>query len=472
MNFATDEHSLLRTPLARKLYHEQAANLPIIDFHSHLSARDLADDRVFATLTELWITPDPYKHRALRQLGVPERVITGDAPDEEKFNAWAAALPRLIGHPLHPWSAIELARYFDIGTPLSAASAPDIWHRTRELLVRPTHTACGLLGTTRVACVCTSDRFLDPLDDHRRLAGRADFPQVLPSLRADDALAVQSPEFPAWVRNLGEVTGTRISRLADYFAALEDRLDAFAAHGCLLSDHGLDTFEYTTTSEGEAERPFRRALEGGALDVSESRALRSYLLAALGASYARRGWAMQLHLGAQRETSSRLRDQTGPTGGYATIGQPTPIPLLCRFLDDLERRQALPRMLLYPLHPGDYAPLATLTGSFTEEGVAGKLQCGPAWWFNDHLLGMRQHLDALSHYGCLSTFVGMTTDSRSLLSMTRHEYFRRILCDYLGEQAAAGRFPDDYDLLADYVRRIAYDNARTWLRLPLPPFSP
>jgi len=468
MNSAWNEHFLLQTPLGRRLYHEQAAMLPIIDFHSHLSARDLAADRVFANLTELWIAPDPYKHRALRHLGVPESLITGSSSDYEKFLAWAASLPRLLGNPLHQWSDLELRHTFGITQALDTSSAEVVWNRTLDLLTRPSHSARALLALAPVACVCTSDRLLDDLADHRHLAGKLNATRVLPSIRADDALAVQSRDFPSWVQALGERTRVSINGLDDFLAAIEVRLEDFAVHGCVLSDHALDMFDYATTPASEADRAFRRRLEGRALEPGEVRALRSHLLAHLGTSYGRRGWAMQLHLGAQRDTSSRLRERVGPAGGYATIGQPANIGALCRFFDDLEREGVLPRTVIYSLHPGDYAPLAALPGSFTEEGVAGKVQCGPAWWFNDHVLGIRHHLDAISHYGFLSSFIGMTTDSRSLVSMTRHEYFRRILCDYLGEQAAAGRLPDDFALLSDCVRRIAYDNARHWLRLPLP----
>jgi glucuronate isomerase len=467
-----DDHFLLRSPLARRLYHEHAAVLPIIDYHSHLDAGDLAADRRFRDLTQLWIEPDQYKHRALRSLGVPESHITGPASPLEKFTRWAAAVPQTLGNPLFHWSALELKNYFGITGPLDASSAADVWASCQTQLQAPTHTARRLLARANVECVCTSDRLLDDLAGHRTLA-QSDFgPRVLPSLRADDALAVDYPEFRNWVRELGPATGSAITDLEGYLHALSARLEVFAAHGCTVSDHGLDVFDYTTTPKPVAAAAFHRALAGEALAADDSRALRSFVLAHLAEAYGRRGWVMQLHLGAQRHTSSRLRQIAGKAGGFATIGRTADIPSLCQFFDDLESAGALPKTILYTLNPADNPALAALTGSFSEDGVGGKIQFGPAWWFNDHALGIRQHLDAISHFGLLSTFIGMTTDSRSLLSMSRHEYFRRILCDYIAQQVQAGAYPDDAGFLADYVRKIAYENARAWLPVPATATTP
>jgi glucuronate isomerase len=376
---------LLKTKTAWRLYHDHAEGLPIIDFHNHLSARDLADDRRFENITQLWIATDPYKHRAMRIAGVPERLITGDATDREKFDAWAATVPKTIGNPLFHWTALELKRHFDITEPLSPATAERVWDACSDRR----YTARQLISN--VECLCTSDRLTDDLSAHARLA---DFTtRVLPSVR--DAEMVDAKRF-----------------------------DEFQHLGCRLADHGTDNFQS---------------------------------LLPLAREYARRGWVMQLHFGAQRETSSRLRKLAGPAGGYATIGNSCDIPSLCRFLDDLEKEDCLPRTILYPLNPADYAAIATLTGSFP-----GKVQFGPAWWYNDHALGIRHHLDTLASYGLLSTFVGMTTDSRCLLSMVRHEYFRRVLCDWLGDKVEDGELPSDLGWL---VRAIAYENARQWILL-------
>lgn len=431
---------LLTTGAARRLYHEFAAGLPIIDYHNHLNARDLAEDRVFENVTQLWVAADPYKHRAMRIAGVPERLITGYASDRERFDAWAATVPQTAGNPLFHWTALELKRYFDIDELLSPASAGKIWDACNELLRSKKFSARQLIARANVECLCTSDALQDDLLAHGKLAKsfaesaappaggdagkfktagkatrsvvnkslRASAPaaafRVLPSLRVDD---------PAAIRCEG----------------LSKQLDRFHASGCRLADH-------STLPE----------------DTS--------IMQRLAAEYARRGWILQLHLGAQRQTSSRLRSLAGPAGGYATIGNAGDLPRLCQFLDALEKAQALPRTVLYPLNPADYAAVATLTGSFAEDGVRGKIQFGPAWWYNDHALGIRQHLDALAHYGLLSTFIGMTTDSRSLLSMVRHEYFRRVLCDWLGAQVENGSLPGDNALLGTLVRGVCYENAR------------
>jgi len=380
---------LLKTKTARRLYHEHAEHLPIIDYHNHLDARDLADDRRFENITQLWIATDPYKHRAMRIAGVSERLITGDASDREKFDAWAATVPQTLGNPLFHWTALELKRYFGITELLSPDTAGRIWDTCNSR----SYTARQLIAQTNVECLCTSDRITDNLEAHARLAKSGFATRVLPSLR--DA------EMPDAAR-----------------------LDEFQRLGCRLADHAVVGFD-------------------------------SELLRVFGREYARRGWIMQLHIGAQRETSSRLRNLAGPAGGYATIGNACDIPSLCRFLDDLEKEDCLPRTILYPLNPADYAAIATLTGSFP-----GKLQFGPAWWYNDHALGIRHHLDTLAHYGLLSTFIGMTTDSRNLLSMVRHEYFRRVLCDWLGDKVETGELPADVGQL---VRAIAYENARRWI---------
>lgn len=454
---------LLRTKSARRLYHEFAASAPILDYHCHLDPRDLAADRRFGNLAQLWVTGDPYKHRAMRIAGVPEGVITGEASEREKFDAWAATVPLTLGNPLHHWTALELKRYFGIDELLTAQSADRVWAAANERLAAPGFSARGLLAQRGVECVCTSDRLLDDLAPHA--AATSGGLRVLPSLRADDVTAVDAPEFVAWVRQLGEVTGARIGDYADFRAAVTQRLHVFSRAGCRLSDHALDEFSYTSVSESDTAALFGRRLGGEALSATEAMRLRSGLLRFLGTEYAHRGWIMQLHLGAQRRTSSRLRRLAGPAGGYAGIGRACDIPSLCAWFDDLEAAGALPRTILYPLNPADFAPLAVLAGSFVEDGVPGKLQLGPAWWFNDHAAGMRAQLEAIANYGLLAVFIGMTTDSRSLLSMARHEYFRRVCCDWLGAQAEAGAMSDNLDELGALVRAICSENARRVLAL-------
>lgn len=456
---------LLGSPTARRLFHEVAAPLPVVDFHCHLDPQVLAQNRRFGDLTELWIAHDPYKHRAMRMAGVPERVITGPASAREKFDAWAATVPRTIGNPLHHWTALELQRYFAIEEPLTAESAERIWTAANARLVEPAFTARGLLAQRHVHCLCTSDRLLDDLSPHAMLAREGGTLRVWPSLRADDLVAVEQAGFPAWVRELGTAVGGEISNYDDFRAAVTRRLDYFSAAGCRLSDHGIDDFRYQTVNDAETAALFGRRLGGEVLPLIEAMRLRSGLLRFLGASYAQRGWIMQVHLGAQRHTSSRLRRLVGPAGGYAGIGGGCDIPSLVAWLDDLERVDALPRTVLYPLNAADFAPLAVLSGSFVEDGVPGKVQLGPAWWFNDHAAGMRAQLEASANYGLLSVFIGMTTDSRSLLSMVRHEYFRRIACDWIGAQAETGALPAATGELTALVRALCHDNAARALSL-------
>ncbi|MBI5693453.1 MAG: glucuronate isomerase [Verrucomicrobia bacterium] len=456
---------LLGSPPARRLYHEYAADLPILDYHCHLDPGDLAADRRFPNLAQLWVIGDPYKHRAMRLAGVPERLITGDASDREKFDAWAATVPLALGNPLHLWTALELQRYFGIEEALGPGSADRIWRVAQARLAEPGFTARGLLRQRRVAAVCTSDRLLDDLSAHAALATMEDAPRVLPSLRADDVVAVESPEYAAWLARLGERAGGAVRDYPAFRAAVSARLDAFAAAGCRLSDHGLDEFAYVATSEAETAALYGRRASGEELGPAECVRLRSGLLRWLGGEYARRGWILQLHLSAQRRTSSRLRRHAGAAGGYAAVGRTVDVPSLCAWFDDLERAGGLPRVILYPLNPADFGPLAVLTGSFAEDGVAGRLQLGPAWWYNDHAHGMRAHLDAVASHSLLAVFLGMTTDSRSLLSMVRHEYFRRVFCDWLAGQARTGLMPDDPEQLGALVRAVCFGNARRALNL-------
>ncbi|HEX8199136.1 MAG TPA: glucuronate isomerase, partial [Isosphaeraceae bacterium] len=403
---------LLGSKTARRLFHEHAAGLPIIDYHGHLDPRELAEDRAFASITRAWVAPDPYKHRAMRIAGVPERFITGPVAPREAFDRWAATVPLTVGNPLFHWTALELKRYFDIDELLCPATADRVWQVCNRRLRDPDCSARGLIGRPGVECVCTSDRLLDDLAAHEALARTEFGTRVLPSLRADDVVGVDLPGYRAWLDALGTATATVVNSYEAFQDAVSRRLDAFDRLGCRLSDHALDDFIYIPGAESETASLFARHLSGRTLAGAEVVRLRSGILRFLGLEAGRRGWIMQLHIGAQRHTSTRLRALAGPAGGYAAIGTPCDIPSLCRFLDDLETGGRLPRTILYPLNPSDHAALAVLTGSFVEDGVRGKVQLGPAWWYNDHRMGIRRQLDDLAAHGLLSTFVGMTTDSR------------------------------------------------------------
>ncbi len=454
---------LLKNKIAKRLYHDCAATLPIIDYHNHLSPSDIAEDRCFANLTELWVAHDPYKHRAMRIAGVPEAVITGDCAPRAKFDAWAASVEKTAGGPLYHWSALELQRFFGIDKPLTSETADFIWSEVNEKLASPEYFAQSFLKKCNVETLCTSDLILDDLRNHRELQRSSMKAAVLPSLRGDDILAVDSPGYLQWLKRLGELSRQSVNSYEDFCAALSVQLVNMDLCGCKLADHALDPLKYLKNSPQETAALFAKRLKSEALTDSEFVKLKSGMLLWLASNYKGRGWTMQLHIGAQRFTSSRLRKLAGASGGYAAAGSCCDIAMLCELLDHLESQDALPNTILYTLNPEDSAAFAILTGSYAEDGVSGKIQFGPAWWYNDHIMGMRNQLETLANYGLLSTFIGMTTDSRSLLSLSRHEYFRRILCQTIGEWVDADIMPDDPALLERVVKGICYTNAKEYL---------
>lgn len=453
---------LLRSDVARTLFFEHAAPLPVIDFHSHVDPSSVADDRTFSDLTELWIASDPYKWRAMRMNGIAERCITGDAPARQKFDAWAATIGYAAGHPLFQWTALELERWFGVDTLLSPATADAIWTACNRQLSSPGLSARGLLRQAKVELLCTSDDLLDNLEPHRRMQAEAGGLRMLPALRADSIVGVDAPGFRTFCSRLEAATGVRIDGLDAFQAAVSQRLDAFQAAGCCSADVGLDEPVFEPVEPGVAAAIFERILSGAVPTPLECRQLKTALLLFLGGQYHRRGWVMLLHVGAQRVTSDRLRNASGPSGGYACIGSSSDVAPLCALLNRLESRDELPRTILFTLNPADTDMFASVTGSFTAEGVPGKVQFGPAWWFNDHRDGIERQLRALGNVGLLGRHVGMTTDSRSLLSYTRHEYYRRVLCNLVGEWVGGGELPRDPDFLRRLVQDLCCFNAREW----------
>ncbi len=454
------DDALLGSPLARELFHGTAAALPIIDYHGHLDLNALATDRSYADLDALSIAEDPYKHRLMRSAGVPEAAITGaEADSRKRFDHWARTLPLAVASPLAHWQALELRRVFGIDRTLTPASAAHIWDRTRERLAGPDMTARALLRRLGVAVVCTSDRLLDDLVPHRALAGAT--PRVIPSLRGDDLCAVVDQAWHVWCERLTTQPGLEAMR-----AALAVRLDTFAALGCRIADHALDDCSWTEVDDCVVDALLRRRQSGEVLAAADALRLRSGLLREALTAYARLGWTVLLHIGAQRRTSSRLRRLAGPAGGYAGIAGPTDLAGVTALLDACERAGGLPRCVLFPLNPADWPAAAVLTGSFAADGVPGLMQFGPAWWWDDHAAGIRQHLDLLAGHGLLGLFVGMTTDARTIPSQVRHEYFRRLLCDWLARQAAAGAVSADPAELAITVRALCHGNAANFLGIP------
>ncbi len=452
---------LLNNDTARELFHNVAAKLPLIDYHNHLNPEHLAQNKRFSNIGELWVSGDPYKHRAMRINGIAEDGITGQVSDKEKYLNWVRTVPKTLGNPLFHWTCMELSRIFGVDEILSEKNAEDIWNHCNAQLQNDNFGATDILRKWNAEIVCTSDDLNDDLRPHRTATGLKPGLQVLPSLRGDSVIAFDNSNFQSWLEILGSLTGKHIFTLDDYKEAIIMRLHEFSSAGCRLADHSLDAgFVYSSISDSQAAAMFSLFLGEGNLSEKEFVEIKSYVLTFLGKEYAKRNWVLQLHLGAQRYTSSRLRKLAGPAGGYAGIGKTCDIDSLCRYIDSMEKDGLLPRTILYTLNPSDNAAFATLTGSYAEDGHAGKIQFGPAWWYNDHYEGIRQQLISLSSYGLMSHFVGMTTDSRSLLSFSRHEYFRRIVCNLIGEWVENGFFPDDMELLSSLVADISYYNSK------------
>ena len=435
---------LLESPLARTLYHEYVEGLPIADYHNHLVPSELASDRRFDDIGQLWVASDPYKHRAMRLHGECESVITGPATTREKFEAWARTLPQTLGNPLFHWSAMEMKNVFGLDEMPDAECASRVWDACNERLKEAEFSTMGILRGFGVKVLSTSDDLLDDVTVHSSVKGDI---KVTPSLRADSITGFGE----AWLEKLGSP-----STLEAFLAAVDARLDEFGANGCRVADHALDDGWRFVLTDAETAAKLYEA--GEYADIR----LKSHVLGHLASEYARRGWAMLLHIGAQRFTNSRLRTLVGPAGGYASIGNTCDIKSLCTFMDSQDVKGELPKTALFTLNPADNAALATLTGSYAQDGVLGKVQFGPAWWYNDHFLGMTDQLENLAAYSLMPQFIGMTTDSRNVLSFSRHDYFRRILCNWLADKALRGQFPSDEAYLGKIAADISFNNAYKW----------
>jgi glucuronate isomerase len=466
---------LLGTKTAQRLYHEYAAELPIIDYHCHLPPEEVAQDRRFDNLTELWLRSDHYKWRAMRANGIPERLITGDGSDREKFQAWAETVPRCLRNPLYHWTHLELNRPFGINDRLlSGATADGVWAQCRQRLSEPGFSARGILVQMQVVAVCTTDDPVDTLEHHLALrseqrAGGAFTCQMRPTWRPDQGLAVDDPvAFNAWLDRLARVSDIDIGDLDAYRQALQVRHRFFHAAGCRVSDHGLDTVYADDYTEAEIVAIFRKVRSGLLPTPAESAQFKSCMLHEWAVMDHAAGWVQQFHLGVQRNHNTRLFRALGPDRGFDSIGDKSYAGPLGRFLNRLDHDGHLAKTIVYNLHPKDNEMLATMLGNFQDGSVPGKLQLGAAWWFLDQLDGMGRQLDAVSNMGLLSRFVGMLTDSRSFLSYTRHEYFRRLLCAKLGDEMEAGLLPQDLGLLGGLVQDLCYRNAAGYFDFDLP----
>ena len=462
-----DDDFLLTTPTARRLY-QVARSMPILDYHCHLDPKEIAQDRRFENITQVWLGGDHYKWRLMRANGVDEAYITGDAPDREKFQKWAETLELAIGNPLYHWSHLELRRYFGYEGVLNGDTAQEVWELCNQQLQEPAMSARSLIANSGVTLVCTTDDPADSLEWHQQLAQDSSFPvKVLPAWRPDAAMGLERPEYLDYLQRLGQAAGVEIRTYADLKEALLSRMAFFDKMGCRASDHALTVAVCQPASEEELERVFQKRLEGEPLTQEELAAFQTGFLRFVAGEYKRLGWVMQLHYGCRRNNNTRMFHKLGRDTGYDAVLQGTPSLEVAAFLDLLASQDALPRMVLYSLNPNDDEGLNSVIGCFQDGTPLGRIQQGSAWWFNDHKAGMVKQLTAFANGGLLGNFIGMLTDSRSFLSYPRHEYFRRILCELLGAWVENGEYPADWKALEKMVRGVCYNNAVEFFGFPL-----
>lgn len=463
-----DKDFLLDTQTARTLYHEYAAKMPIIDYHCHINPKEIWENRRFSTITEAWLEADHYKWRLMRANGVSEELVTGNGDDREKFLAYANIMDRAIGNPIYHWTHLELQRYFDCDTPLNTRTAAQIYDLCNAKLKEESMDVRGIIKQSNVKLLCTTDDPADTLEYHKLIAEDKSFDtKVLPAWRPEKAMSPHLPGYAAYIEKLASAADTPITCYAELCTALDRRLETFAQLGCVASDHSLSSDFYCTPDMDAAERAFQKGVRGEAVSDDELKSFQSALLLYLGKAYARHGWVMQLHMGPIRNTNPTLLRQKGVDAGGDCIGESVCISALAQFFGALEAEALLPKTILYSMNPGDNMPLASLIGCFQSADAVGKLQLGSAWWFNDTKVGMQEHLQLLASSCLLGNFIGMLTDSRSFLSYTRHEYFRRILCGYIGRLVENGEYPADLPQLGKTVQDIAFNNTVSYFGFDL-----
>jgi glucuronate isomerase len=460
--FLSDDFLLL-TKTAKTLYHDFAKEMPIIDYHCHLSPKEIAENRQFENITKIWLDGDHYKWRAMRTNGISEYYCTGMASDYEKFMKWAETVPQTMRNPLYHWTHLELKKFFGIEKILNPQSAEEIYEECNQKLALPEFTTRGILKRMKVEVVCTTDDPTDSLEYHQLISEEDWGTKVLPTFRPDKALNIENiAQFNAYLDKLEQASGMEIRKFKHLQEVLQDRIDFFHSLGCRLSDHGLETIYAEDFKESEIKEIFRTAREGKEVKGKEALKYKSAVLLFLGERYAERGWVQQFHLGAMRNNNSRMLEMLGPDTGFDSIGDFSIAKPLSRFLDSLDKNDRLAKTIIYNLHPKDNEVVATMLGNFNDGAVRGKIQFGSGWWFLDQKDGMEKQMNALSNMGLLSCFVGMLTDSRSFLSYSRHEYFRRILCNLLGNDVENGELPSDMDTLGQMVQNICYYNAKEY----------
>ncbi|MDQ0256741.1 glucuronate isomerase [Evansella vedderi] len=464
-SFITDDF-LLYNETGKELYHNTAKKLPIIDYHNHLSQVDILTNKNYSNLSEIWLAGDHYKWRGMRANGISEDFITGEKDDYEKFLAWAKTVPNTLGNPLYHWTHLELLRYFDIEDLLEEQTAPAIWEEANAKLASPQLSVRSILQKDKVEFVGTTDDPTDDLASHIKLAEEDTFSvTVSPSFRPDKGLNIEKEEFLPWVEKLAQVSNRPIEDYEAFLGAISSRVDYFHENGCKSADHGISVMFFEEASKGEVADIFQKRMNGQTLTTEEAEKFKTYTLLTLGELYKHKGWVMQLHIGALRNNNTKMFNKLGADSGFDSIGDRLIADKLSKFLDALEVGENLPKTVLYSLNANDNNVLAAMAGNYQSSEIPGKVQFGTAWWFNDTIDGMEDQMKTLANIGLISNFIGMLTDSRSFLSFSRHEYFRRILCNLIGSWAEQGKVPKDMNLLEKYVSNICYYNAKRYFNL-------
>lgn len=457
-----DEDFLLTTETAKNLYHNYAEKLPIIDYHCHLSPQEIYEDVRYENITQVWLGADHYKWRQMRSNGVEEKYITGDASDREKFQKWAETLEKAIGNPLYHWSHLELKKYFGYEGHLCGDTAQEVWDLTSERLKQENMSARGLILQSNVDTICTTDDPIDSLEWHRKIKEDGFEVKVLPAWRPDKAMNIEKADFVQYITKLAQVSGVEIKDFDSLIEALKNRMDFFAENGCTVSDHGLEYVMYESYEPAEVNEIVKTRLSDGVLTKTEERKYKTAFMTALGREYAKKNWVMQLHYGVQRDLNKKVFNALGPDAGIDAINTYSSSIEMGQYLNALAIDDSLPKTIIYSLNPADNAAIGTVIGCFQDSSAVGKIQHGAAWWFNDHKTGMMEQMTSLANLGLLGNFVGMLTDSRSFLSYTRHEYFRRIMCELIGGWVENGEYPDDEKALKQIVEGISYYNCKNY----------
>jgi glucuronate isomerase len=457
-----NDNFLLENKFAEELYHNYSKNQPIIDYHNHLSPQFIAEDKIFDNVTQVWINGDHYKWRAMRTLGINEQFITGTASDKDKFLNWGKTVPYTMRNPLYHWTHLELARYFDIYDLLNEKSADKIYEEASAKINSPEYSTRNLLTKVNAELVCTTEDPIDSLEFHKQLSKNPFTTKVSTAFRPDKAILINNDGYNAYVDSLGEVAGISINTYSDLCDALRNRIDYFDKNGCKLCDHGLDQVYFENFTENEINGIFKKKRENAVITNEEALKFQSAILLFLFETYHEFGWVQQLHLGALRNNNARMHRILGPDTGWDSIGDFSQAQKLSAFLNALDSKDKLAKTIIYNLNPADNEVMATMIGNFNDGSVKGKVQFGSGWWFLDQKDGMTKQLNALSNMGLISCFVGMLTDSRSFLSFPRHEYFRRILCNLLGDEIKRGELPNDMEWIGKMVSDISYNNAKEY----------